>query len=131
MVTDNQNEPMNDDTDITLEPEKVRHLAWYLVDDRNRWFPPDETAEECIEGLEEETYNGDMPESKKDREYGYHAGAFASAVDMIDFLGGLLGVTDRDESTELVERLAKEHIEESDLDLPPLETKEGLLEGGD
>jgi hypothetical protein len=57
-----------------LDDRDMDRLCWLLVSTRNRFYRPDETAEECIEALEIE----DDDERAKGNEHGYHRGMFIS-----------------------------------------------------
>lgn len=55
-----------------LDERALDRLCWLLVSTRNRFYPPDETAEECIEHFEEES------DETRGHEHGYHAGMFTA-----------------------------------------------------
>lgn len=69
----------------TLDEEAMDRLCWLLVSTRNRFYPPDETAEECIESMVEDANSPEKPDcySEPDprtcgNEHGYHNGMFVS-----------------------------------------------------
>lgn len=95
--------------------EVLDWICWSLVVDADTWYPPDETAEECIEALREG--EPDDVEVKEQYERGYHAGSFLAAEDLAWTIVGKFGVD--------VYARAERHREESDLDLPPFDISHG------
>ena len=85
-------------------------LCWMWATDGERFYPPDETAEACVEGVDEA---GDG--EKLAWEEGYHSRAYIEAVDRFEALEA--------RGVDPVGR-AERHIEdaqERDLDLPDID----------
>jgi len=81
-------------------------LCWKFATDGERFYPPDETAEECIESMDVDS------DRKKGSEYGQHYRAYGEA---------------REFYSQMEKRgfdpkaRAKRHMDESDLDLEPID----------
>lgn len=63
-----------------LSERQLDQMCWKLVSSRNRFYPPDETANECVEALD------DTDGTQQAKEHGYHAGMFIAYDDAIDML---------------------------------------------
>lgn len=74
------------DTDTDLD-ELLNWLCWTHATTGERFYPPDETARECIDALSNET---DSPrhEKKYAQEYGQHGRAWGDAIEFFDDLYG-------------------------------------------
>jgi hypothetical protein len=59
-----------------LTERQLDRLCWLVLDWRERFFPPDETAEETIEYLEAEEDTIEVDDQTRGNEKGYHAGMF-------------------------------------------------------
>lgn len=96
-----------------LDDERLDGFCWQLVHDRNWWFPPDESAEKCIEAFDE-------PEEQLESEQGYHRGRFIAACETIEHFGLILTESsDREKQIQAVEKRAKRYARASDgLDVP-------------
>jgi hypothetical protein len=57
-----------------ISERELDRLCWLLVSTRNRFHPPDETANECIEVTEDS--ETEMTDEGRGYERGYHAGMF-------------------------------------------------------
>jgi hypothetical protein len=58
-----------------LTERQLDRLCWLALDWRERFFPPDETAEETIEYITNEE-DIEMIDEERGQEKGYHAGMF-------------------------------------------------------
>lgn len=79
---DTSTEPIDEDRDRTPD-ELLDWLCWMWALDGERFFPPDETAEECMVAVAE-TYEGQSDEDRikaKGWEHGQHARAWTEAVE--------------------------------------------------
>lgn len=107
--------------DISMGEEQLDDLCWQIMGWINRFHPPKETAEECVEVLDNE-------EGVKDREFimeheiGYHTGCVVVADDIAETL--LYNGVDVVGRAKRVERSMEAHSDtyESDVDYPDLVT---------
>lgn len=75
---------MADEPTYTAE-EFLDWLCWSRAMDGERFYPPDETAAECIEHFEEsDSEIVEVTERSRGREYGSHARAYMDAVDFFE-----------------------------------------------
>jgi hypothetical protein len=100
---------MSDEQDPSAE-DVLDWLCWVWASDGDRFYPPGETAQGCVEGLDEAGN-----EKKLAREEGYHIRAYVGAVDRFEALEA--------RGFDPVAR-AERHIEdaqERELDLPDID----------
>ena len=74
-----------------LNDRELDRLCWLIVGTRNRFYPPDETAEVCIKNDEDDAEDNDMfevTERSRGEEYGYHRGIFTSRNMLMEQLYG-------------------------------------------
>ena len=78
---------MNEDKELP-EGELLDYLCWKYATDGERFFPPGETADECMESLPDDTYEDDSLEEAEARgwEHGQHSRAWTEAVQFFDDL---------------------------------------------
>lgn len=91
--------------------ELLDWLCWERATTGERFFPPRETANECLDELCGDL-RGEEYEYAHGKEYGQHGRAWVEAVEFFHRLQG--------EGYDPVER-AERHIRESDLDLPGID----------
>lgn len=110
------------ETDYSAD-EFLDWLCWMWAMSGERFYPPDETAKECIEAVREnyeENYSGDELERELERAYewekGQHSRAYTEAVDKF-----------RDAANwgfDPIERAAREHrnlMEEAGGEIDPID----------
>ena len=94
----------------------IGFLCWTLICDRNRWYPPEQTAQECVDAI-----SSTDPELLYEFEHGYHQGSFNTVDDIINTIGtSLLENADMPteaDRVEAVETLARQYARDSNLDL--------------
>lgn len=72
---------------VKLTEREMDRYCWLLVSWRNRFYPPDETAEECIETFEDEEDDDVLPtEYTRGHEHGYHDGMYIAFNEMMEQL---------------------------------------------
>lgn len=99
---------MTDNT-IELDEELIDKFCWQMVFSRNNWFPPEESAEKCVEGLD------DPDDNTIAHEEGYHAAGLVENQERIEDFGAKLKPrSSRDERIQAVEKRAKRYAEASD-----------------
>jgi len=64
----------------TISERQLDQMCWKFVSSRNRFYRPDETAEACVDALD------DPGAMARGHEHGYHAGMFIAYDDVIDTL---------------------------------------------
>lgn len=87
--------------------ELLDWLCWKRATTAERFYPPDETAEECADNWEQE-----LSERAVGREYGEHNRALLEAVEFFN---------DMEAEGYDPKARAQRHIEESELDLPSID----------
>lgn len=89
--------------------EMLDWLCWVLATEGERFYPPDETAEECIDtqGLEDDFQKG--------AEYGQHVRAFSTAQERFRDLERH-GFNPRERAEREIERAREDGLELEDID---------------
>lgn len=64
----------------TTPDELLDWLCWCFAMDGERFYPPDETAEECLEAFEGNDGDFDVDERRRGVEHGQHSRAYMTAV---------------------------------------------------
>jgi len=68
-----------------MTDRELDRMCWLMVSWRNRFAPPDDTADECIEHFEEsDDENIEVTERTRGHEHGYHAGMFIAFNEMME-----------------------------------------------
>lgn len=110
---------LNEDPERTAD-EMLDWLCWSFYYTGERFFPPEETAEECIEAAKEDgRWDEEEHEYREGMEYGKHGRAWSESVEFYDQMVS--------RGFDPVRRTHR-HIEESELDLPEADDWEWLPE---
>lgn len=71
----------------TISENELDRFCWLLVSWRNRFAPPDETADECIEHFENsDNEDIEVTENTRGQEHGYHEASFVVTDEIMEQL---------------------------------------------
>lgn len=71
------------ESEATISEKLLDYLCWQMLFEREHWYPPEETAAECVEAMESDDTDLDTDESY---EMGYHVGMYLAYDDVIEAL---------------------------------------------
>lgn len=73
--------------DFCIGEREIDRLCWIILSTRNRFHPIKETAEECIDHMEESDSDViEVTERSRGHEIGYHAGMFVAYDEIVNQL---------------------------------------------
>lgn len=108
---------MTDDTKKTAD-ELLDFLCWLWATDGERFYPPDGTAESCIEHFEKEAERNpdiEVTERSRGEEHGYHAAMYWTAVERFSYLNRM-GFEPKKRAEREIERSREDGLELEDID---------------
>lgn len=103
---------VDEDPNLTTD-EMLDFLCWAIGKSGERFYPPDETAEECVDELCGDASHGEEYEYCRGVEHGQHGRAWTDAVEFYHYL-------DREgfDPVARAEREVERTVERQDLDGP-------------
>jgi len=98
-------------TDDRSPDEILDWLCWVWATEAERFYPPEESAEECIEQWDVD----DVDERSRGEEYGYHTAMFWTAQTRFEDLR-TFGLNPKERAKREIERSREQGFELEDID---------------
>lgn len=111
-MDDDQTDDGTEHEQVLTVDEYLDRLCWLVGSRCDRFYPPDETAQECIESFEETAAENEdvSPPDEADigNEYGYHTASFIHGAELFQDMY-TYGFDPKERAQRDIERAVEEH----------------------